>query len=67
MTDEEFVLELYSDIRQDLKRIVNEENDYFNVKFWGTDIVERVQHMCRLKKAILKRKECNNENKSTSN
>lgn len=57
MKDEDFVFELYRTIREDLKRIINEEFDYSNVKFWGNDIIERVQHLCLLKKRILKRKE----------
>lgn len=67
MTDDDFLLELYADVRQALKRVVNEEENYDNVKFWGTDIIERVQHMCRLKKRIIKRKEQENENKSICN
>ena len=57
MKDEDFVFELYRTIRENLKRIINEEFDYSNVKFWGNDIIERVQHLCYLKKKILKGKE----------
>lgn len=57
MSDEELLLEQYRMIREDLKRIVNEEKEYDNAKFWGNDILERVKFMCYLKKKILKRKE----------
>ncbi len=56
MTDEDFIFELYRSIRINLRRIVNEESDYDNIKFWGNDIIERVQHLCRLKKRIIKEK-----------
>ena len=56
MSDEDFVFELYRTIRENLKRIINEECDYSNVKFWGNDIIERIQHLCYLKKKILSRK-----------
>lgn len=57
MNDEEILLEQYKFVREDLKRIVNEENEYDNVKFWGNDIVERVRFMCHLKQKIFKGKE----------
>lgn len=57
MKDEDFVFELYRYIREDLKRIINEECDYDNIKFWGNDIIEKVKHLCFLKKRIIKRKE----------
>ena len=68
MSDEDFLLELYSSIRSSLKKIINEEENIEDVKFWSIDIIERVQHICRVKKRIIKKKGVkSNENKSNSN
>ena len=56
MTNEDFIFEEYRFIRQDLKRIVNEEEDIDNIKFWGNDIIERTKFMCHLKKKVIKKK-----------
>ena len=62
MKDEDFIYELYRFIREDLKRIINEECDYDNVKFWGNDIIEKVKHLCFLKKKVFKEKERSKKN-----
>ena len=57
MTDEDLIYEDYRRIRENLKRIINEEKEFDNIKFWGNDTIERVKFLCHLKKKVIQRKE----------
>lgn len=57
MREEEFLYEQYKFIREDLKRIVNEEEDLGEVRFWVDDVIDRIKYIKYLKKKIFERKE----------
>lgn len=66
MTDEDLIFEQYRMLRENLKRIINEEKEYEYIKFWGNDIIERVKFLCHLKKRVIQRKERSNKNERIS-
>ena len=66
MSDEDLIFEDYRRIRENLKRIINEEKEFDNIKFWGNDTIERVKFLCQLKKRVLSRKERSKKNERIS-
>ena len=57
MSDEDLIFEQYRMLRENLKRIINEEKEFDNIKFWGNDTIERIKFLCRLKKRVIQRNE----------
>ena len=51
MREENIILEQYKFIRESLKILIN---DYTIIKFYGNDIIERVQFIAHLKKKLIK-------------
>ena len=66
MSDEDLIFEDYRRIRENLKRIINEEKEFDNIKFWGNDTIERVKFLCQLKKRVLSQKERSKKNERIS-
>lgn len=57
MNDEDLIFEQYRMLRENLKKIINEEKELDNIKFWGNDTIERVKFLCSLKKRVIQRNE----------
>lgn len=66
MSDEDLIFEDYRRIRENLKRIINEEKEFDNIKFWGNDTIERVKFLCQLKKRVMSQKERSMKNERIS-
>ena len=66
MSDEDLIFEDYRRIRENLKRIINEEKEFDNIKFWGNATIERVKFLCQLKKRVLSQKERSKKNERIS-
>ena len=66
MSDEDLIFEDYRRIRENLKRIINEEKEFDNIKFWCNDTIERVKFLCQLKKRVLSQKERSKKNERIS-